>query len=237
MNFIPKRWLSAAGVAAAVMVLGAGLATARYESRKSANSPAATTVDSGNSDNGTAATTPAPPPVNPTLIPVGTPVRIQLDQTLDSARNQTGDVFEAHVAEPVVVDNRVVIPENAPVRGRVEDARPSGHFSHPGRLEVSLTKIKVDGEWREIATHEDSREGGNHKNNNAGWMGGGAGGGMLIGAIAAGGKGALIGGPIGVGAGAVAVLFTGKRDVHLPAETQLVFHLSKPLSVTPAPQG
>ncbi len=233
MSLIPKGWLPAAGAAAAVIVLAAGLATARYERSKAANIQEGTTGGSGNIDNNAAATQPAPPPVNPILIPVGMPVRVQLDQTLDSDRNHSGDVFEAHLADPVVVDNRVVIPENAPVRGRVAAARPSGHFSHPGRLEISLTKIKVDGEWREIATHEDSSEGGSQKKNNAGWMGGGAGGGMLIGAIAAGGKGALIGGPVGLGAGAVAVLFTGKRDVHLPAETQLVFHLSEPLSVTP----
>ena len=56
---------------------------------------------------------------------------------------------------------------------------------------------------------------------------------MLIGALAGGGKGALIGGPVGAGAGTVAAFFTGKRNVHLPTETQLVFHLSKPLSVNP----
>lgn len=232
MTIIRKQWLPAACVAAVVTMLGAGLATARYERWKAASSPAAPTVNPGTSDNNAAATRPAPP-VEPLRIPAGTPIRVQLDQSLDSGSNHSGDVFEAHVVEPVVVDNRVVIPENAPVRGRITDARPSGHFSHPGLLEVSLTKVKVGGEWREIATHEDSRQGDSHKRGNAAWIGGGAGGGALIGAIAAGGKGALIGGPLGAGAGAVTVFFTGKKNVHLAAETQLVFHLAQPLSVTP----
>ena len=54
---------------------------------------------------------------------------------------------------------------------------------------------------------------------------------MLVGAVAAGGKGALIGGPIGAGAGTVAALVTGKKDIRLPAETRLTFNLADPVAV------
>ncbi|HTR68488.1 MAG TPA: hypothetical protein VMT86_15090 [Bryobacteraceae bacterium] len=231
MNITRKMWLPAACAAAVLSLIGAGLATARYESHKAANSTDAA-VASSTGDNPSAA-----PDTETLVIPAGTSIRVQLDQSLDSARNRSGDVFDAHLVEPVVIGNEVVIPEKTPVRGMVADARPSGHFRHPGVLEVSLTKIQVDGNWREIATSDDFRKGGNHKKNNAGWIGGGAGGGALIGAIAAGGKGALIGGPIGAGAGTAVAFFTGKRNVHLPAESQLVFHLSQPLSVNQAPRG
>ncbi len=238
MNIIiRKRWLPAASVAAVLTMVGVGLATARYESHKATSGVSATTAESGSSDNNVAATQPATPTEEQLQIPAGTPIRVQLDQSLDSGRNHSGDVFEAEVVEPLVVDNEVVIPEKTPVRGIVADARASGHFHHPGVLEVSLTKIKVDGHWRDVATRNDFRKGGSHKKNNLAWIGGGAGGGALIGAAAGGGKGALIGGPIGAGAGAVAAFFTGKRNVHLPAESQLVFHLAQALTVTPAPQG
>ena len=227
MTIIRKKWLPAAGLAAVLTMVGAGLATAKYVSNKSA-----VTAQPDASDNSAAASDAAQ-----VTIPAGTPIRVQLDQTLDSGRNHAGDVFDAHTVEPVLVDNRVVIPENTPVRGEVADARPSGRFSHPGRLEVLLTQAELNGNWQAISTQEDTRRGGSHKKNNAGWIGGGAAGGALIGAIAAGGKGALIGGPVGAGAGAAVVFFTGKRNVHLPVESQLVFHLAQPLSVTPAPQG
>jgi len=237
MNITRKAWLPAACATAVLAIVGAGLATARYENHKTAAGMTATASETNSSDNNPTATQPAAPPVEPLVIPSGTPLRVQLDQSLDSSRNHSGDVFEAHLVEPVVVNNEVVIPDKTLVRGKVAMARPSGHFRHPGMLEVSLTEIQVDGNWRVIDTHEDSRKGGSHKKNNAGWIGGGAGGGALLGAIAAGGKGALIGGPIGAGAGTAVAFFTGKRNVHLPAESQLVFHLAEPLSVTPGTQG
>ncbi len=52
-----------------------------------------------------------------------------------------------------------------------------------------------------------------------------------IGAIAGGAKGALLGGPIGAGAGTAAAYFAGKRDVKLPVETYLNFKLTEPLTV------
>jgi hypothetical protein len=227
MTILRKNWLSVASGAAMLCVLAAGLATARYVSHKSAGNSAV----SAGSD--ATAAHPAAPGVNSLTVPVGTPIRIQLDQSLDSGRNNPGDVFDAHVVEPVVVDNQVVIPEGTPVRGRVEGARPSGHFRHPGYLEISLREVLLNNGWKEISTQENNRRGSGHKKNNLAWIGGGAGGGTLIGALAGGGKGALIGGTVGAGAGTVAAFFTGKRNVHLPAETQLVFHLSEPFSVSP----
>jgi len=224
---ISKQWLPVAVIAAVLCMGGAGLATAKYIKHKQTES------NDNSAASSPAAAQPDTPDVATVTIPAGTPIRVQMDQSLDSGRNHAGDVFDAHTVAPVMVDNRVAIPENTPVRGEVAEARHSGRFSHPGILEVALNKVELNGNWQEISTHEDTEKGGSHKKNNAGWIGGGAGGGALIGAIAAGGKGALIGGPVGAGAGAAVVFFTGKRNVHVPAESQLVFHLAQPVSVTP----
>ena len=53
----------------------------------------------------------------------------------------------------------------------------------------------------------------------------------MIGALAGGGKGALIGAPVGAGAGTAAAYFTGKKDVHLGAETPLTFELAEPVTI------
>ena len=66
----------------------------------------------------------------------------------------------------------------------------------------------------------------------AGFIGGGAGGGALIGGLAGGGKGALIGGLLGAGAGTAGAAFTGNKDVVIPSESTVTFHLTAPVTVT-----
>jgi hypothetical protein len=61
--------------------------------------------------------------------------------------------------------------------------------------------------------------------------GGGGAAGAIIGAIAGGGKGAAIGAAAGAGAGTAGAVFTGKRDITLPAETKLNFKLAQPLAI------
>lgn len=221
MNFLRNHLMQAMLGLAGVCLVGAGLATAKYEHNKSALA---------GPEGGSGAVNSALAPVT---VPAETPLTVRLDQSLDSAGSRSGDVFEAHVASPLTVENQVVIPEGTPVHGRVVDAIPSGRLMKPGRLEVALTEFELDGQWLPIETHDTSRKGGSHRNRNWGWIGGGGAGGALIGAIAAGGKGALIGGPIGAGAGTAVAFMTGKKDVHLPAESRLVFHTSRPLALPP----
>jgi hypothetical protein len=99
------------------------------------------------------------------------------------------------------------------------------------RLQLALETVTVNGKNYKIHTSTHTRVGGKHKKRNVELIAGGAGGGALIGAIAAGGKGVLIGGPIGAGAGTAAALITGKKDVRIPPETSLTFKLAQPVTV------
>ena len=169
---------------------------------------------------------------DPVTLPVETAIHVTLNHTLASDENRPGDHFEATVAEPVVIGNKVVIPQGAQVEGLVVDARHSGRLAGTARLRLALESVALDGKTYELRTDETSRLGGRHKNRNIALIGGGAGGGALIGAIAAGGKGALIGGPIGAGAGTAAAFLTGKKDIRLPAETELTFRLAEPTTIS-----
>ena len=168
---------------------------------------------------------------DPVTVPESTSIHVTLDQALASNRSRPGDHFDATVAEPISVQDKVVIPQGARVEGIVVDARESGRLRGRARLQLALHAIELDGKRYEIRTNASHRVGGNHKKRNLAWIGGGGGGGVLIGALAAGGKGALIGGPIGAGAGTAVAYFTGKRDIHLPAETRLTFTLAEPVTV------
>jgi len=164
-------------------------------------------------------------------VPEGGIIEVTLDQALASKQNRPGDTFEATVAQPVEVDDKVVIPEGTPVQGRVVYARRSGRLSGVAQLRLTLDSLQMDRTSYELHTNTVGRHGGNHKKRNIALIGGGGGGGALIGAIAAGGKGALIGGPIGAGAGITVAALTGKKDFVLPAETRLSFRLQQPVTL------
>jgi hypothetical protein len=164
-------------------------------------------------------------------VPQETALRVTLDQALASNQNRPGDHFEATLSTPIEVDGKTVIPEGAAVKGLVVDAKPSGRLKGTARLQLALQSVDVDGKTYDIHTLASTRVGGNHKKRNVALIGGGAGGGAVIGAIAAGGKGALIGGPVGAGVGTAAALITGRKDIRLPAETNLTFTLAAPVTI------
>jgi len=164
-------------------------------------------------------------------LPAGTQIQVKLDQSIATNRTTSGDPFEASVAAPVLIDGKTVIPMNAPVKGRIVSVRESGRLAGVARMRMALESVEVNGTEYQLHTGDFSRRGANHKKRNWAMIGGGAGGGALVGALAAGGKGALIGGPIGAGAGIAAATLTGKKDFVLPAETMLTFELLNPVNV------
>ena len=170
---------------------------------------------------------------DPVTLPEHTAIRVTLDQAVASDRSKPGDHFEATVSDPVVINDKVVIPQGAHAEGLVVDAQQSGRLMGRARLQLALQSVEVDGQNYDVRTTARTRIGRGHKKRNLAWIGGGAGGGLLIGALAGGGTGALIGGPIGAGAGTTVALLTGKRDIKLDAETPLKFELAEPITINP----
>jgi hypothetical protein len=164
-------------------------------------------------------------------VPAGTEIHVRLSQSLSTSRETSGDTFEATVADPVMIDGKTVIPRDAPVTGQIVSVRESGRLAGVARMRLTLKSVEVDGKEYELRTGDFSERGGNHRKRNWAFIGGGAGGGALIGVLAAGGKGAAIGGPIGAGVGIAAATLTGKKDFVLPAETGLIFELADPVKV------
>ncbi len=164
-------------------------------------------------------------------LPELTPIHVTLDQAVTSSQNRPGDHFEATVSEPVVIEGKTAIPQGAHAEGLVVDAKHSGRLMGRARLQLALRSVAVDGQEYDVRTTSSPRVGRDHKKRNFAWIGGGAGGGVLIGALAAGGKGALIGGPVGAGAGTTVAFLTGKRDIKLRPETPLTFRLAEPVTI------
>ena len=174
----------------------------------------------------------SPPPPAVVDLPAGTRLHVRLDQDLGSKISQPGDSFSATVADDVVVNGQTVIPKGARAQGTVIDAKPLGHFKGGALLEVRLERVRTKWGSYPVATSSIDRVENGKGKRTAEFAGGGGAFGALVGGLAGGGKGALIGALAGGGAGTAGSAFTGNKQIFLPAETLLTFHLEHSVHIT-----
>jgi hypothetical protein len=184
------------------------------------------------SSTGPASAPQTPPPPVTVDLPAGTHLRVRLDQDLGSKISHAGDSFTATVADVVVLNDQTIVPKGARAEGTVIEARRLGHFKGGAVLEVRLERVRTRWGSYPVATStiERAEKGKGHRT--AELAGGGGAFGALIGGIAGGGKGALVGALAGGGAGTAGSAFTGNREIFLPAETVLTFHLEHSVHIT-----
>jgi hypothetical protein len=182
-----------------------------------------------------------------TSLPTGTAVKMKLENTLTTFSTKAGDPFSARVTEAVVVDGKTVIPVGTTVQGRVtktsEPRRIAGkptiaifpeHLVLPNGDRFMLNATLVDTSQRRgtDVNNEGQFKGAGHDGKDLAEIGMGTGGGMLIGGLAGGGKGLLIGGAIGATA-TITHWLAKHRSTMLPAGTELVMELNRPMVMNP----
>ena len=186
-----------------------------------------------------------------TSLPTGTAVKMKLDTTLATFSSKAGDPFSARVTEPVLMDGKTVIPIGATIEGRVtkstEPRRIEGKptiaifpenliLPNGERFMLNATLVDTDrGHGTDVNT-EGQYKGAGHDGRDLTEIGMGTGGGMLIGGLIGGAKGVVIGGAV---AATVTVShWLGKhRSASLPAGTELVMELNRPMVMTSAVAG
>jgi len=178
-----------------------------------------------------AAKMPVPAP-KPIVVEPGTEIVVTADQAVSSKTNSAGDHFDASLAEPVMVGNRIAIPKGAKATGTVVDAKSAGRFKGNAAISVELSSVTVRGQEYPVKTSEVTQAGKGRGKRTAETTGGGAAVGAIIGAIAGHGKGAAIGAAAGAGAGAAGGALTGERDITINPETKLTFKLKDALEIT-----
>ena len=164
-------------------------------------------------------------------VPYGTMLAVRLTQTLRSDLNQPGDTFLASLAAPIVIGNKVIIPEGAGVKGKIVDARNAGRFSRRSALVIELTQLGDHGRTYELRSNQYSEQGASRNAYAAAAITGGTGVGAIIGAIVGRGKGAAIGAVVGAAAGTGVQAVTKRAPVQLRAESTLSFRLEAPLTL------
>jgi len=162
------------------------------------------------------------------VVPTGAVVRVSLSQTLSAKQNNVGDSFSGVLTGPLHTrGGGSVFKRGTRVTGTVVASKGQGRFKGAGDLGIQLTSIA--GIPVQTSAYEQVTKGKGKRT--AVLAGGGTGLGAIIGGIAGGGKGALIGGLAGAGAGTAGSAFTGNKDVVIPAESQITFRLTAPLTV------
>jgi hypothetical protein len=183
-----------------------------------------------------------------TSLPTGTALKMKLETTLATFSSKAGDPFSARITEPVVVDGKTVVPIGTTVQGRVtktsEPRRAAGKptivlfpetlvLPNGERFMLNAALVDTNAHHGTDVNTEGQFKGAGHDAKDATEVGMGTGGGMLIGGLAGGGQGMLIGGAIGAGV-TVTHWLAKHRSATLPAGTELVMELSRPMVMSPS---
>jgi hypothetical protein len=166
-------------------------------------------------------------PSNVTLAQ-NTAITVRLDQNISSKTSTSGQRFGGKLAQPLLVNGREVLPAGTEFSGTITQAEPAGKLAGGAKLSISINSFSLQGKEYKLQAPPLVRVSQGQGKRTAEITGAGAVIGVVIGAVAHGGKGAAIGAAAGAGAGAVGAAATYKtRDVVLPAESQVTFHLAE----------
>ncbi len=184
-------------------------------------------------------------PSGPNQLPEGTTLTVSLNQQLSTATTQPGTIFSARLLQPVMKNDRIVIPVGSTVTGRVtsvsEGRRITGgasirlrpdevdlpdgtrYFLHAEVYDLGNPhKVKPDSEGNVVNVAHGKRTVAE-----TGLLGGGA---AAAGFMIAGGPAALVVGGAAAGYVGAHWLLESKQAV-LPKDSEVVFGLTQPMSL------
>lgn len=181
-------------------------------------------------------------------LPLGTVIKVRMNQSFDSSTAVDGTPFTAYLSEPVERDGKVIIPAGAEMRGTVQDVHNGARVFGRSSLRLQADQIMLpDGSHYIInaqvidtdqyrKTRIDSRDGAiihsAHVKQKSAVMTVTAGSGALIGAAFAGAPGAIVGASIGASLTTVHWLRQDKT-ARLPVESRVVFSLTTAMPMIP----
>ena len=131
---------------------------------------------------------PPPPPPRVVTVPAGTNLRIQMIDSVDSAKNKAGDTFLASLDAPLTVGDEVVVPKGADVQVKLINSKTSGKFKGQSELELELDRLQFEGNTYNLTSSTYQQVGGSRGKDTVKKTAIGAAIGTAIGALAGGGK-------------------------------------------------
>ncbi|HEY9515399.1 MAG TPA: hypothetical protein VIQ74_06910 [Gemmatimonadaceae bacterium] len=170
---------------------------------------------------------PTPLPANSDNVPVGTTLKVKLDQTLGTEQSRVGDRFTATVVEPLqTTEGDVVVPRGAVVHGTVTGLHASEHTGDQAAIRLDFDTLTINGRGYAFdanVTSTDLKTQGDTRDETLKKAGVGAVAGAALGAIL--GTGDLgkiaLGGLLGAAAGTAVSLGAGDVQAVLPEGTNM----------------
>jgi hypothetical protein len=169
------------------------------------------------------------------LVPVGTDLKVRINDTLSSKDSRIGDRFTATVVDPSRFDEATVF-------GHVSSIRKSGKIKGRTSMNLAFDRIelrdgrkgvlhgyvtRVYGDDAGKADNEGGVESGSRTNQTVKRAGIAAGVGAIIGGIAGGGKGAAIGLIVGGAGGAGSLAVQGSKELKIESGTEMLVHVTR----------
>ena len=169
------------------------------------------------------------------LVPVGTDLKVRINDTLSSKDSRIGDRFTATVIDPSRFDE-------ARVNGHISSIQKSGKIKGRTSMNLAFDSIelrdgrrgvlhgyvtRVYGEGSGRADNEGGVESGSRGKQTVKRAGIGATVGAIVGGIAGGGKGAAIGLIIGGAGGAGSLAINGSKELKIESGTEMLVHVTR----------
>ena len=169
------------------------------------------------------------------LIPVGTDLKVRINDTLSSKESRVGDRFTATVVDPSRFDE-------AKVTGHISSIDKSGKIKGRTSMNLAFDSVelldgrrgvmhgyvtRVYGEGSGRADNEGGVESGSRTNQTVKRAGIGATVGAIVGGIAGGGKGAAIGLIVGGAGGAGSLAIKGSKELKIESGTEMLVHVTR----------
>ena len=169
------------------------------------------------------------------LVPVGTDLKIRINETLSSKESRVGDRFTATVIDPSRFDE-------ARLQGHIASIRRSGTVQGRTSVNLAFDSIQLSDGRREPlhgyvtrvygsdsgrADNEGGIESSSRGKQTLKRAGIGATVGAIVGGIAGGGKGAGIGLILGGAGGAGSLAVQGKKELKIESGTEMLVHVTR----------
>jgi type IV secretion system protein VirB10 len=180
-------------------------------------------------------------------VPAGTKLLMQLKSGVNTKTAKAGDGVYLETSFPVSINNTMAIPPGTYVQGVIDNVKRSGrvkgraevlfHFTtliFPNGYTVSIPGSVNDvpgADVGRVVNKEGTVQADGTKGKDVGTIAGPAAQGAIIGALARGGKGALIGSGIGGAVGVAEVLFTRGNEINYPAGTPVEMVMQRSLTL------
>jgi len=182
---------------------------------------------------------PKPKPAEPATVSLGsgTQVRSEAIDTISSRHQKAGETFKTTVSSDIKNDKgQVVIPAGSTLTFEIVTLEPAENKSQSdGKLELKVTEATIKGQSYAVngtvvsVTH--FLKGRGVTAGDAAKVGGATAGGAVVGGLLGKGKGAVIGAVLGAAGGTAAAVHSADRDVVIPAGGEIVIALLGPLTV------